>query len=138
MWEDIGEYIVKIGEENLKKKNKERIKVAEIAIGKFQGTADYLKKQDNVEIIMTDINPNNDEIIKDDITTPNLKLYENIDIIYSIRPPSELQPHIMNLRDKINASLIIKPLFNEDINIKNRTMKLKNYKKSAFYIYLAK
>jgi uncharacterized UPF0146 family protein len=62
-----------------------------------------------------------------------LKIYENLDIIYSIRPPSELQPYIINLALKTDTKLIIKPLFNEDINGKNIKLKLKNYKKASFY-----
>ncbi|WP_409200617.1 UPF0146 family protein [Methanobrevibacter sp. DSM 116169] len=128
MWEDLGEYILNL-------KDKTPIKIAEIGIGKFEGTYDYLKNKSNINIIKTDILPSNESIIKDDITNPNLDLYKNIDIIYSIRPPSELHQSLMDLRDKTNSILIIKPLFNEDINIKNKKMILKNYKKSIFYIY---
>ena len=68
------------------------------------------------------------------MTKPDLKLYKNLDIIYSIRPPSELQPHIIDLALKTNTKLIIKPLFNEDINSKNIKLTLKNYNKASFYI----
>jgi len=128
MWEDLGEFILNL-------KTNSNLNVAEIAVGKFNTTYDYLNKNKFINIIKTDINPSDDTVIKDDITNPNYKLYENIDVIYSIRPPSELHPYLMNLRDKTNSILIIKPLFNEDINIKNKKMKLKNYKSSSFYIY---
>ena len=87
-----------------------------------------------VEIIKTDISPDDDEVIKDDITDPNLELYKNADIIYSIRPPSELQPHIEKLSQKVKGTFIIKPLCNEDLNIRSKKAKLKNYKKASFYI----
>lgn len=131
MWDDLGEYISKLCDEN----NKDIVKVVEIGVGKFHGISDYLKEKNNVELIMTDIYPNTEEVIKDDVFKPNLELYKNTDIIFSIRPPSEIQEAIMNLRDKLNCTLIIKPLFNEDLNIKNKKMKLKNYGRASFYIY---
>ena len=54
-------------------------------------------------------------------------------MIYSIRPPSELQPHLVNLALEIGSQLIIKPLTNEDLNTGRVRMKLKNYKKASFY-----
>ena len=95
----------------------------------------YLKEKDNVELIMTDIDPANDEIIKDDVFNPDLEIYKGADIIFSIRPPFEIQEAIMKLRDELDCTLIIKPLFNEDLNINNKKMKLKNYGRAAFYIY---
>lgn len=124
MWEDFAEFILTFNKP---------LKIAEIGIGKYEGVFNYLTNQENINIIKTDINPSNNTVIKDDITNPNMSLYEDVDIIYSIRPPSELQPYLMNLRDKTNSILIIKPLFNEDVNIKK--MRLKNYKKASFYIY---
>ena len=62
-----------------------------------------------------------------------MKIYENTDLIYSIRPPSELQPYLVKLANKINAQLIIKPLTNEDLNTGKVKMKLKNFKKASFY-----
>lgn len=128
MWEDLGEFIISL------RKNK-KLNIAEIGIGKFEDIYNFLTHQKDINILKTDINPLNDNIIKDDIMNPNMNLYNNIDIIYSIRPPYEIHPYLMELRDKTKSILIIKPLFNEDINIKNKKMKLKNYKKTSFYIY---
>ena len=84
---------------------------------------------------MTDISPANEDIIEDDVFNPNMSIYENADILFSIRPPAEILDAIMKIRDKVNATLIIKPLFNEDLNIKTQKMKLKNYNRASFYIY---
>lgn len=127
MWEDLGNYILNL-------KDKKPLKIAEIGVGKFNQTYNYLKSFDDVEIIKIDIDPADDSVIYDDITKPNLELYEDIDIIYSIRPPSELQPYLIDLKEKTNSILIIRPLFNEDLNIGHSKMKLKNYKKASFYI----
>lgn len=127
MWQDFGEYILnEVGDKN--------VKIAEIAVGKFDRIAQMLSLHENITLIKTDINPADKSVIKDDITKPDLEIYEGVDIIYSIRPPSELQPHLVNLAQKINCQLIIKPLTNEDLNTPKVKMKLKNFNKASFYI----
>ncbi|MCI6993667.1 MAG: hypothetical protein MR875_02200 [Methanobrevibacter sp.] len=127
MWQDFGDYILnEIGDK--------QVKIAEIGVGNFDRISNILSQKDNVTLIKTDIIPKDSSVIKDDITNPNLELYKDVDIIYSIRPPSELQPHIINLAEKIGSQLIIKPLTNEDLNTGRVKMKLKNYKKASFYI----
>ena len=126
MWEEIGEYILK--------NNKPPLKIIEIGIGKYYDIAQYLEKN-GINITKIDINPSNENITKDDIAKPNLKIYENTDIIYSIRPPYEIQPYIMKLQEYTNSQLIIKPLTGEDLHKDCKKMKLKNYKKISFYTY---
>ena len=126
MWDDFAEYI-------LSEAGESEVRIAEIAVGKFDRIAEYLSAKDNITLIKTDITPKDDTVIKDDITNPNLDLYRDIDMIYSIRPPSELQPHLVNLALEIGSQLIIKPLTNEDLNTGRVKMKLKNYKKASFY-----
>lgn len=127
MWESFKEFI-------LTQCNKNPTRIAEVGVGRYFDVYNFLNKEENIEIIKTDINPTDDNTIRDDITKPNLEIYKNIDIIYSIRPPYEIQPYLYKLSKNINATLIIKPLFNEDLNIKASDIELKNYKKSSFYI----
>lgn len=127
MWQDFTEYILNEAALN-------EVTIAEVGIGKFSMVACELSKRDNITLIKTDIDPDDESVIKDDITNPDLSLYESVDIIYSIRPPSELQPYLVDLAQKVNAQLIIKPLTNEDLNTGRVKMKLKNYKKASFYI----
>lgn len=126
MWEDFKDYILnEIGDDE--------VKIAEIGVGKFDKIAETLSEKENITVIKIDILPADDTIIKDDITKPNLDLYRDVDIIYSIRPPSELQPYLADLAVKIDSQLIIKPLTNEDLNTGKIKMKLKNFKKASFY-----
>ena len=127
MWQDFGEYILNEVGDN-------EVTIAGIAVGKFDKIAQMLSEKDNITLIKTDISPDNESIIKDDITNPNLELYNDVDIIYSIRPPSELQPYLVKLAEKIDAMLIIKPLTGEELNTPRVKMKLKNFKKASFYI----
>lgn len=127
MWQDFAEYI-------LNETKNRKVKIAEVGIGRFSLISEILEKQDNITLIKTDINPADPTVIKDDITNPDLELYRDVDIIYSIRPPSELQPYLARLADEIGCQLIIKPLTNEDLNTGRVKMKLKNFKKASFYI----
>ncbi len=126
MWQDFGEYI-------LSEAGTGRVKIAEVAVGKFDMISKMLEEKENITLIRTDISPKDSTVIKDDITNPNLEIYEGTDIIYSIRPPSELQPHIVKLAEKVDAQLIIKPLTNEDLNTGRVKMKLKNFGRASFY-----
>lgn len=127
MWQDFGEYI-------LSEAGERKTIIAEVAVGKFDQIAKMLEKNENITLIKTDISPKDSTVIKDDITNPNLEIYKNVDIIYSIRPPSELQPYLVKLAEKIDSQLIIKPLTNEDLNTGNVKMKLKNFGRASFYI----
>ena len=127
MWQDFADYI-------LSETEGKNVKIAEIGVGRFSQISDILESHDNITLIKTDINPADATVIKDDITKPDLKLYEDANIIYSIRPPSELQPYLAKLADEIGCQLIIKPLTNEDLNTGRVKMKLKNFKKASFYI----
>ncbi len=127
MWDDFAEYILNEVGDNT-------VKIAEIGVGKFDRIAETLSNKENITIIKTDIILKDSTVIKDDITNPNLELYDGVDIIYSIRPPSELQPHLVDLARKIDSQLIIKPLTNEDLNTPKVNMKLKNYNRASFYI----
>ena len=134
MWNDLEEFILKLAIENSEKTGK-NTKIVEIGAGKFQTISKNLSENENIDIIMTDIDPANENIIRDDVFNPNMNIYREADILFSIRPPAELQEAIMKIRDDVNATLIIKPLFNEDLNMKTKKMKLKNYNRASFYIY---
>ena len=127
MWDSFKEYILSQCDGN-------PTRIAEIGVGKYDDVFQFLDSKENIEIIKTDIAPNDSTVIKDDVTKPNLEIYKDMDIIYSIRPPSEIQPYLYELAKKVNSKLIIKPLFNEDLNIKSGEMKLKNYKRASFYV----
>ncbi|OED30750.1 hypothetical protein NL43_01930 [Methanosphaera sp. WGK6] len=128
MWENFSEYIIQnYGHSN---------KIIEVGVGKILEPSTILKqKLPQTTIKLVDINPYNETIIQDDITKPTSKIYENADLIYSIRPPEELQPDIFKLSEKFNCDILIKPLFTEEINYKYQNkIKLVNYKKMALYI----
>ena len=126
MWDDFGDYI-------LSEVGTDKVRIAEVGVGKFDHIANMLSERENITLIKTDIDPKDSTVIKDDITNPDIDLYRDTDIIYSIRPPSELQPHLVNLALEVDSQLIIKPLTNEDLNTGRVKMKLKNFRKASFY-----
>ncbi|GAB4314555.1 MAG: UPF0146 family protein [Methanobacteriaceae archaeon] len=134
MWKDFSCYIIN--------NYSDADKIVEVGVGNFVKVAHTLRRYLNKDIIMTDIKPYHKEIIVDDITKPDLKLYEGTALIYSIRPPAELHPYLVDLAIKINSDLIIKHLSTEFININKISLKkyenknefkLINYKKASFY-----
>ncbi|MBR5503967.1 MAG: hypothetical protein IKV87_05960 [Methanobrevibacter sp.] len=135
MWDDLEEYINNLANEHSFKTN-EKTKIVEVGVGKFQTISNHLKENENIDLLMVDIDPANEDVIKDDVFNPNMEIYNDADIIFSIRPPAELQDAIIKIRDEVDCTLIIKPLFNEDLSIKSRKLKLKNYNRASFYIYL--
>lgn len=129
LWDGLGEYIKNLGE------GRENFKVVEIGVGKFFDISNYLIACESIDLIKVDINPADSSVVKDDIMEPDLSIYEGVDLIYSIRPPYEIQPYLIDLSEKVNSSIIIKPLSGEDLNVKGKNMHLKNFKKVSFYIY---
>ncbi|RAP44533.1 MAG: hypothetical protein BZ135_08280 [Methanosphaera sp. rholeuAM6] len=129
MWSDFTEYIVN--------NYANSTKIVEVGVGKVLEPSDILRDMLKTTLINTvDIYPANDTVLKDDITHPTDSIYVDADLIYSIRPPEELQKTIFDLGLKYNTDIIIKPLFTEEINYNLQTkLKLVNYKKTAFYIY---
>ena len=53
--------------------------------------------------------------VKDDVTRPDLRVYRGASLIYSIRPPIEIQRNIIELAAVIGADTLIKPLGSEII-----------------------
>jgi len=80
----------------------------------------------NAEIIATDIDPEavrelsemGVKSLVDDIFEPNERIYEGADLIYSIRPPSEIIPRLAELGSRIGADILIIPL-SEDAYFSN-------------------
>lgn len=107
-------------------------KILEVGVGTFPVVAENLKEHLELNIIMTDIKPFHENIIQDDICHPNLKIYKDAELIYSIRPPEELHPCLVKVAKSVKSDLIIKPLSTDIINSKEN-FKLINHKRAVFY-----
>ena len=110
--------------------------IIEVGIGNILEPSNILKeKLNNCSIKCVDINPTDESIIKDDITKPDYSIYENADLIYSIRPPEEIQKYISDVASKVGCDCILKPFATEELSFKIKPrFKLINYKKEVFYL----
>lgn len=127
-YEDIAEYII----------DHYKNKVIEVGVGNLPQVAILLK--DKIDILVTDINPQNFTAVKfclDDIFNPDLGIYRNASLIYSIRPPIDIQDAIAKIAKEVGSDLLIRPFGNEkaELNKYFKEHSLINYKKARFYLY---
>jgi uncharacterized UPF0146 family protein len=127
-FEDIAEYII----------GHYRNKVVEVGVGSLPHVALLLK--DKLDVIVTDVNEQKYAGVRfciDDIFNPDMGIYRNASLIYSIRPPIDLQDAIAKIAKEVGSDLIIRPFGNEkaDLNKYLKEYSLVNYKKARFYLY---
>ncbi len=74
---------------------------------------------------------------KDDIFAPNIDIYRNAALIYSIRPPVDLFPAIAAVASEVGADLIIRPFASERIDVSRyfKINKIINYGKARFWLF---
>ncbi len=92
--------------------------VAEIGIGHFPDVALTLQQR-GVRVFATDIKAFHYKgltVIMDNIMSPNLTLYDGLDLIYSLKPHPELVPFMLCLARRLSTDLIIKSLSSEYLN----------------------
>ena len=93
-------------------------RVVEIGIGHFPDIALALLQR-GVRVFSTDIKAfqyRGLKVVIDDIIEPDFSLYASLDLIYSLRPPSELVPFMMRLAERLSTDLMIKPLSSEHLD----------------------
>ncbi|MGQ9569392.1 MAG: UPF0146 family protein [Thermodesulfovibrionales bacterium] len=87
----------------------------EIGVGHFPDVAFALQKR-GIKVFATDIIPfyyDGLSVIKDDVMEPDLSKYLDVELIYSLRTPSELILFILRLARRLKSDLIVKPLHSE-------------------------
>jgi len=117
-------------------------KIVEVGVGKVPDVAIEVQRLlPKCEVIVTDVTKPPElsgrvKFVRDDITEPNLIIYECAALIYSVRPPPELQPYLLQVARKAGADLLIKPLASESMYLKGGN--LINYQGVAFYVFMGK
>ncbi len=111
-------------------------KIIEVGIGKTSYTMDKLKEfLSQTTLIATDSRkvsvPKGIKFKLDDITNPDMSIYQNADLIYSLRIPPELYPPIFELAEQTNSDVLVKPVSSEEAPPKG---KLINYSGTSFYL----
>ncbi len=127
-YQDLAEYILR----------NYRNKVVEVGVGSRPQVALLLK--DSMDVIVTDIDEQKYAGIRfcrNDIFNPDMNIYKNAALIYSIRPPTDIQEAIAKVAKHAGADLLIRPFGNEKADLekvyKNHT--LLNYRAARFYLY---
>jgi len=75
---------------------------------------------------------------KDDIFSPRLELYRGASLIYSIRPPLEMQLAMGQLASLIGADVLIRPLMDEVAELPGFSRRLVNRGQARFYLFSKK
>ncbi len=127
-YEDIAEYILK----------NYTNKVVEVGVGSLPHVALLLK--DKMDVVVTDVNEQKYtgvRFCRDDIFSPDMGIYRNASLIYSIRPPIDIQEAIAMAAKEAGADLLIRPFGNEKADLRRfyKEYTLVNYKKARFYLY---
>lgn len=127
-YEDIADYILK----------NYMNKVVEVGVGSMPHVALALK--DRLDVVVTDIKEQKYEGIRfcrDDIFNPDMGIFKNATLIYSIRPPIDLQEAMARIAKEVGSDMLIRPFGNEkaDLDMICKSCMLVNYRKARFYIY---
>ena len=75
------------------------------------------------------------KVEKDDIFSPRLELYRGAGLIYSIRPPLEMQLAMGVVAGEVGADVLIRPLMEEVARLPGFSRRLVNYGHASFYLY---
>ena len=98
------------------------VKIVEVGVGRTPFTALLLKKLiKNLRMVVVDKDPyiisefkdSEVEAVVDDVLSPRIEIYQNADLIYSIRPPFELFPMIERIGKSVGSDVIIIPLLED-------------------------
>jgi hypothetical protein len=75
---------------------------------------------------------------KDDIFAPQREIYQGAGLIYSIRPPLEMQLAMGELAAAVGADVIVRPLQDEIAQLAGFGRRLVNYREARFYLFRKK
>lgn len=72
---------------------------------------------------------------KDDLFSPRFDLYQGASLLYSIRPPLELQLAMGALARRIGADVLVRPLADEIADLPGFCRSLVNVGEARFYLF---
>jgi uncharacterized UPF0146 family protein len=113
-------------------------RIVEVGVGRHPDTALLLR--DTFDLVCTDVtDPGIPGIrfVRDDIYRPDLSLYQGAALVYSIRPPPDMQVPIAEIASAAGADLIIRPFSSEHVDLGKyyRRSKCVNFKQAYFYLF---
>lgn len=111
-------------------------RVVEVGIGRSSDVALLLEP---LEVVATDIEsrPHQVSFREDDIFSPREGIYEGASLLYSIRPPLEVQLAMGDLATRLGADVLIRPLKDEIAELPGFSRSLINLGEARFYLFRA-
>lgn len=92
-------------------------RAVEVGVGRRPETAAALAER-GFTVVCTDVEPRETpgdvEFHVDDVRDPDLDLYRDADVVYSIRPPYEIHRPLAEVAAAVGVDLVVVPLGNEE------------------------
>ena len=117
-----------------------RGRVVEVGAGYFADVALGLQAR-GLDVVLTDKEERvlgSLRVEKDDIFSPRLELYRGASLLYSIRPPLEMQLAMGLLALKLGADVLVRPLMDEVTELQGFARRLVNSGEARFYLFSAR
>jgi uncharacterized UPF0146 family protein len=117
-----------------------RCRVVEVGVGYFPEVALGLQAR-GLDVVLTDKEERflgSLRVEKDDIFSPRLELYRGASLLYSIRPPLELQLAMGQLASLIGADVLVRPLMDEVGELQGFSRRLVNVGEARFWLFSAR
>ncbi|MFA6373824.1 MAG: UPF0146 family protein [Methanothrix sp.] len=115
-------------------------RVVEVGAGYFADVALGLQAR-GLDVLLTDKEERllgGLRVEKDDIFSPRLELYRGASLLYSIRPPLEMQLAMGQLASLIGADVLVRPLMDEVAQLPGFARRLVNRGEARFYLFSAR
>jgi uncharacterized protein len=74
-------------------------------------------------------------VLKDNIFSPRLELFRGTSLIYSIRPPLEMQIAMGLVAAEVGADVLVRPLMDEVAELPGFSRRLVNRGEARFYLF---
>ena len=111
-------------------------KVVEVGVGAAPNVA--LSLAPHVEVVATDKAARTlggIAVVADDVFSPTPDLCRGASLLYSIRPPLEMQLAMGRLAREVGADVIVRPLADEVAQIPGFSRTLVNFGEARFYLF---
>lgn len=112
-------------------------RVVEVGVGYFPPVAQRLMEL-GLDVLLTDREERlvaGLRVEKDDIFSPRQEIYQGTSLIYSIRPPLEMQLALGELAANVGADVIVRPLQDELAELAGFGRRLVNFGEARFYLF---
>ena len=123
-------------------------KIVEVGVGAYPWVAKGIKEHlPKTRVIVTDIDEeklccakracSDLDPVCDDVFEPKFNVYKKAELIYSLRPPTEMVSEIIKIASRVGCDVLIRPYSDEEGGysfLKRDGWRFTSYKKAAFHL----